>query len=485
MAKQVHTLQVNFTGGIISPGKLHELLDIVSSMTITYIRFGLRQQLLIDVPDKYMPDFISACSDHQINLSTYPNILSSYPAADIFINNTWLTEGIYKDVFNLFDYSPALKVNICDSRQTFVPLFTGHVNWVASGSLHYWYLYLRPPGSQQLYAWPELIYTNNIAIVTKAAEILLQEGVQPDVICQSVKESVSYIFKEKTEDPALPAFRLPYYEGFNRHHNTYWLGIYRRDEDFSVAFLKEVCKICMQTRIGQLYATPWKSLVIKDIEAMHRNLWDYVLDKHGINVRHAANELNWQVEDNCEDGLVLKRHIIRYFDVADVRTYGLCFSVKIQRPASLFGNIIIRRRENRHGSQLKYMQRYDIFHTAGFSANAATIVPYRQNVSKEHLGPYVAALCKLFYEQKSETDILEHFVQEQQQSIQINEPEHIVYQCSSCLTVYDPAAGDAAQGAPPGTPFDALPAEYSCSVCDAGVEVFKEVGYEKLVYQKR
>ena len=475
MAKHSHTLQVNFTGGIISPGYLLELLEIAAAAQATHIRFGLRQQLLLDVPDKTLAGFKAACAAKQIAFTGKPNIMSSYPAAGIFIHNTWLSEGIYKDVFNLFDYTPSMKINICDSRQTFVPLFTGHINWISSSSIHYWHLYLRVPGSQQLFAWPELIYTNNIADISREAEALLGKGGAPESVYAQVKKTLPYICRAKEKEPDLPAFHLPYYEGFNKYDNSYWLGIYRRDEDFPIAFLKEVCTICLETRTGQLYATPWKSLIIKNIDAAHRGLWDYVLGKYAINVRHAANELNWQVEDNCEDGLVLKRHIIRYFDTADVRTYGLCFSVKVRQPASLFGTVVIRKQENRHGSKLKYMQRYDILYTADYNANSAQLALYREGVPKEHLGPYIVALCKSFYEQKSAANVLQHYVTEQQSLTGIPAAERKVHQCRVCFTVYDETAGDSGQSVPAGTPFSALPADYCCSVCASPLDGFEEI----------
>ncbi|WP_142686478.1 rubredoxin [Chitinophaga polysaccharea] len=475
MAKHTHTLSVNFTGGIISPGYLLELLDTATAAHATHVRFGLRQQLLIDIPDKGLTTFKNSCAEKQLPIATQPNIMSSYPAAGIFIHDSWLSEGIYKDVFNGFDYTPSLKINICDSQQTFVPLFTGHINWISSDSLHYWYLYIRMPGSQQLYAWPELIYTNNIAAMSRQLEQSINEGDSPEEVYHQVKQTAKYISRPKDKEPDLPAFHLPYYEGFNKHDNSYWLGIYRRDEDFPIAFLREVCTICLETRVGQLYATPWKSLIIKNIEPAHRKLWDYVLGKYGINVRHAANELNWQVEDNCEDGLVLKRHIIRYFDTADVRTYGLCFSVRINRPASLFGTVVIRKQENRHGSKLKYMQRYDILYTAGYNANSAQLLLYREGVSKEHLGPYIVALCRTFYERESEANVLQHYVTEQQSLVTVAAVERTVHQCGECLTVYDDIAGDPEQQVPPGTLFCELPADYCCSVCSSPLDAFKPV----------
>ena len=40
-------------------------------------------------------------------------------------------------------------------------------------------------------------------------------------------------------------------------------------------------------------------------------------------------------------------------------------------------------------------------------------------------------------------------------------------ECKVCWAVYDPALGDAVWQIPPGTPFTALPAHWSCPQCTA------------------
>lgn len=485
MARQTHTISINFTGGIISPGYLQEALKIAAAAKVTEVRFGLRQQLLIDVPVKQFKQFSQQCKQQKIAFQepdSCHNITSSYPAADIFTHgNSWLSEGIYKDIFDMFDYTPSLKLNICDSRQTFVPFFTGHLNWITSAHSHYWYLFVRFPGTSQLLAWPELIYTNHISRVSRHIETLLQTaGVNSANLYERTRSSLEYMGRPVTEELDVPPFHLPYYEGFNRHDNSYWLGIYRRDEMFPLPFLQDICAICLETKTGQLYATPWKSIIIKDIDPAHRSLWDYVLGKYRINVRHAANELNWQVEDGSEDGLVLKRHIIRYFDKEDVRTYGLCFSIHMESAVSEFGSVVIRRQENKYGSKLKYMHRYDILYTPGFNPNSSTLIPFRENVNKEHLGTYLVSLCKYFYEQASEADLLQDLVSSQQSMSHIKPPERKVHQCTQCLSIYDEALGEAEQDIAPGTSFEALPEHFGCPLCGAGVEAFEEIGESAL-----
>jgi flavin reductase (DIM6/NTAB) family NADH-FMN oxidoreductase RutF/rubredoxin len=49
------------------------------------------------------------------------------------------------------------------------------------------------------------------------------------------------------------------------------------------------------------------------------------------------------------------------------------------------------------------------------------------------------------------------------------------YICTICGYTYDPEEGDPAAGIPPGTPFEELPEDYTCPICRAGKEFFKEV----------
>lgn len=485
MIKQHETIVFNFKGGIISPGYLLNILEVTEQVQVQEVSFGGRQQLYVEVPVKLLAQFTHACHQKNIFFSTAdsftPNIISSYASTGIFINETWLSEGVYKDIFDQFDYVSRLKINICDRDQTFVPFFTGHINWIASAQTHFWYLYIRLPKTNKLFRFPELVYTNDLVYVTKALEKLLFE--QTAVFYEDVKKygqflhkiiqgSVKPITKPIESDLDLPHFQLPYYEGFNKYGNAYWLGIYRRNELFSVSFLKDICRLCLETKIGELYATTWKSIIIKGIATNDRKRWDYLLGKYRINVRHAANELNWQLEDNNEDGLVLKRHVIRYFDKEDVRTYGVCFAVKTQSNSGIFGSVIIRR-QCQKSNRLKSQERYELLFTPGFNPNSSEYILFRDQVEKEHLGTYLVSMCKMFYESKMEVAALPE--PELKVLIGNDETTAILYQCKHCFTVYDQTVGDPSNGIVAGTHFNELPAEYECPLCEAPLEDFKMV----------
>ncbi len=486
-----NAIVINFKGGIISPGYLKEVLLLAKEARVENLRFGLRQQLLLDIPLKYFPDFANACKEKGIlfynKKEALPNIVSSYPADGIFTSNSWLKEGVYKDIFDLFDYEPQLKINICDKNQRFVLFFTGHLNWVSSPTAHFWYLYIRFPHSRAIYCWPELIYTNDIANLSKVLEKLIlnptNEEANGSIFYQIIKRNKKshYTTKAIEEQLSIPKFSLSYYEGFNKSESSYWLGIYRRDELFSLKFLLEACEICLATRVGEIYTTSWKSLIIKGIDPGQRHYWDFILGKFRINVRHAANELNWQIEDNKE-ALILKRIIIRYFDKEDVRTFGLCFAIQTKPLFNMFASIVIRKSNLKNLNRLKSLDRYDILYENNFNPNGAGLTLFREKVEKNFIGPYLVSLCKMFYERESEGNLLTEDNTQTAYSKQPLQEEKYIHQCKHCLTVYDETEENTSGESYIGKSFEELPQNYTCPLCDSGKGDFIRIKQEQLEF---
>jgi hypothetical protein len=92
------TIYINFTGGIVSPGYLKEVLEIAALHKVKNFRFGLRQQLIVELPIKQLPLFNSICLDRNIQCAikkeAHPNIVSSYSAVGIFTTERWWREGV-------------------------------------------------------------------------------------------------------------------------------------------------------------------------------------------------------------------------------------------------------------------------------------------------------------------------------------------------------------------------------------------------------
>jgi len=423
----IDTLKVNFKGGIIPHAHLYNILVAASKSGLHYVRFGLRQQLLFDVEIENLESLTAELNklgiSYEVNKEEFPNIVSSFPAEEVFITNTWLSENIYKEIFESFNYMPRLKINLSDVNQSFTPLFTGNINWVASPSeQHFWHLYIRFPKTNIVYEWKDVVHTKDLAGMSLSIEeTILQnkekfydnEKASGDELYEKVSTDI-FTIKPVGIPLVLPPFQLPYYEGLNGYNDKYWLGIYRRDELFSIKFLKEVCQLCLETEIGQLCSTPWKTIIIKGILEKNREDWNYLLDKYQINVRHAANELNFQVEDNSLKALQLKQHLVKYLNDDDTRTFGVCIGIKTRRKSEIFSSILVRRKALVRIGKWGLFYTYDILCAKDYNPNERTGFFFSTDNPKFVLAEQLrrAVLSFYTYHDKTEatkTDLMEEF----------------------------------------------------------------------------
>ena len=423
----INTVKVNFKGGIIPHRDLYNILVAASKSGLHFVRFGLRQQLLFDVEIENLENVTGELNmlgiSYEVNKEEFPNIVSSFPAEEVFIINTWLSEKVYKEIFESFDYMPRLKINISDVNQSFTPLFTGNINWVASPTeIHFWHLYIRFPKTNIVYEWIDIVHTNDLAAMSLSIEeTILQnkaafydnEKASGDELYEKINTD-DLTIKAAAAPLVLPPFKLPYYEGLNRYNDKYWLGIYRRDELFSIKFLKEVCQLCLETEIGQLCSTPWKTIIIKGILEKNRVDWNYLLDKYQINVRHAANELNFQVEDNSLKALQLKQHLVKYLNDDDTRTFGVCIGIKTRRKSEIFSSILVRRKALIRIGKWGLFYTYDILCAKDYNPNERTGFFFSRDNPKFVLAEQLRRAVLSFYSyhdktDATETDLMEEF----------------------------------------------------------------------------
>jgi len=408
--RNINTFKVNFKGGIIPYKDLYNILLAAGKSGLLYVRFGLRQQLLLDVEIEELDNLTAELEmlgiSYEVNKEEFPNIISSYPAEEVFIINTWLNANVYDEIFASIGYTPQLKINISDANQTFTPLFTGNINWVASPTdPHFWHLFIRFPKTNIVYEWKDLVHTKDVAGMSlRIEETILQDKgkfydnneADGDELYEKINMD-AFNTKPAAASLALPPYNLPYYEGFNRYNDKYWLGIYRRDELYSIQFLKEVCLLCMKTEVGQLCSTPWKTIIIKGIGEKNRNDWNYLLNKYQINVRHAANELNFQVEDNSLEALKLKQHLVKYLNDDDTRTFGICIGIKTRKKSEVFSSILVRRKALFTIGKWGFFYTYDILCAKEYNPNERTDFVFSSDNPKFLLAEQLRRAVLSFY----------------------------------------------------------------------------------------
>lgn len=465
-------------GGVTSPGELKDVISMLETAGLKEVNFGSRQDLLfpIDAADEAQLESISQFNTDIIGERKYQNIVCSYVSADIFDMTYWLKGSTYLYILEGFDYNPKLKINITDPKQRLVPIFSGDLNFVASESEDYWYLNVKLPHWEGSGYYPVLIYTWDIAKISKAIETIYEDIQDVEELFFVLSKKLDTNNKAIEKELKIEYITFPYYEGMNRMGlDQYWLGLYWRNNKYDLAFLKEFCGFCLDNSIGKMCITPWKSFIVKGIKKDSRLELERFLGQWGINVRHSQLEMNWHVPVDDVEALELKKFLVRSFDQNDISTYGLTFGISNDvGKRSHFASVIIEK--NAPPAIVKDFEvrpTYNVLHFENFDPNTQKYIAYAQDVDKIELPGLLMELSKKYFAQLGKSTTKEEPVKNKNKK-----QTQKVYQCKSCFTIYDKLYGDAKAGVSAGTIFKDLSESYQCPVCNSPKYNFEKVDLE-------
>ena len=473
MNKQLNRIIVK--GGVLSPGELKYICESIESLGLKTISFGSRQDILL--PEKVDQEKLAQFERLKIikaDETGVENMVSSYVCADIFPSTSWLTGDRYLYILEQFHSKSKLKINITDSKQRLVPLFTGHINFIASAHEDYWYLYVRLPEWKKTQMYPALIYSWDLDKIKTAIENILQEEPETiETIFELVSDAVDTNNRTVDKPLEVPFYPFPYFEGMNKiGMDKYWLGLYWRNNQYDISFLKEMCELCSENKIGKISITPWKSFIVKGIPRESKLVWEKFLGKRGINVRHSMLELNWHLPVANKDALNLKKYLVANFDQNDISTYGLTFGITDYNKTSYYFTSIVVEKNNQPEMIGSFQTRdtYNLLYAKNFDPNTRQYILHVQDVDKVELPGLLMELSQLYFDQLGNEKEIEKEVEVLKETTELE-----VYQCIDCLTIYDEGYGDSTQNISPETLFNELPESYECALCEAPKTNFKKI----------
>ena len=347
--------------------------------------------------DKLSDEFGDAL-EFDFNEDIRQNIVSSNVALDVMPSKNWLGPDIYHHIIDTFDYRPTIRINIVDPSQSLVPLFTGRINFVASNMDNYWYVYLRFEGiSPKIWHLPALVYGDHLHRVSKEIERLYRIGNLDHHQLDRVIKNLNVNSLPISETLVFPGSNFPSYAGINRiSEGKYWLGIYWRNNNFDTHVLKEVCRLSESTGVEYISLTPWKSVIVKTIMESDRILWEKLMGKFGMNMRHSSLELNWHLPVMDEEALTLKNFLVRELDKIDISTSGLTFTITSDRDITLFTSVVI---EKNASSKKRKISTYNVLYSKDFNPNHTEYYYFVRDIRKEIIPLILVELSHKYYEQ--------------------------------------------------------------------------------------
>jgi len=450
-------LRIHAAGGYISPDKLQQLAVLSKKYALGKIEVGLRQDLMVSSTSKQLSDLRNQLGSNGFTVeeanATHPNVVSSMVARNIFPKTSWLRSGDYLDMLNSFTFAPRLKVNIIDPVQELIRPFTGQLNFIAaSDTPQFWYLALNFSVFEEIKIWPHLVDGEEIVDWTKAIEAIWFAS-QIDNF-ETFISVVSKQFKGRTR-PIQKELKLtpkpyPHHEGIYRYEDRYWIGLYQRDNYFEAEFLEALCQLCVDSKIGRIYPTPFKTLIIKSVPKENIYEWEKLLGKFGIHSHYSSLELNWQLPDADAEALSLKKELVAAFERMKIRTSSLSFSIG-QRTDETTSTIVIE------PLRADY-ERFSVVHSPDFYIGNTTWETFAGDVSRQNLPEILRRLTLKYYGQLTTNK------KNSLSRTKLNIPKSItqkVWQCKHCLTVCAPVVASE------------LP--QACPTCEAPPEDLTEI----------
>jgi len=455
-------LRILLPGGVVPPDELQRLAALTKKWALAKIEVGFRQDLLIASTDAQLPLLRQQLSLQgfivEESHAVHPNIVSSLVAQTIFPQLSWLRSGDYLDILDEFTFQPRLKVNLIDPTQELMRPLTGELNFIASPTPSFWYLVINLPQLEGTHIWPKLVDGEQIADWVKHIEgyyfdNLSKRPLSFDTLFSKVMAQFTGRTRPLQKELKLTPKPYPHHEGIYRYEDRYWIGLYQRDNEFDAAFLEALCQLCINTKIGRLYPTPFKTFIVRDIPKETIYQWEKLLGTWGIHSHYSSLELNWQLPDADASALLLKTELVDAFEKMRIRTSSLSFSIGL-RNSEITSTVVIEPLSTDY-------QRFRIIHSPDFYIGNTEWEIFAGDVARKNLPEILRRLTQKFYEQLS-TDKKSSIVRKA--SLLSPTSTQNVMQCKHCQTVAEH--------------FSPLPASYVCTMCDAPAADFQEVALE-------
>ncbi|MBC7451511.1 MAG: rubredoxin [Cytophagales bacterium] len=463
-------VEVFCNGGIVSPGDLRKIVMTAQHLGAQYIQLGSRQQIRFEINEAYLNDLNVRFHNisHQYNAGNVVsyNIVTSGIVKDILSTRVWLSEGYYRELLNNFDYQPKIPINIVDPEQSAIPLFTGILNFIASSSEDYWNIYFSLPQHKQFGWLPVMIHSDKIPDFSLYVEKFIQSQTTVTVseLMTDVYELDSWNFKKTDTFPRVPDYHYFPQEGVHITGDKFWLGVFNTKNTFSISLIDAICVEALESNVGAIYISPWDSLLLKNIPVARLPLWEHLLGMYDINTGHASHELCWNISEWDINSTLLRAFVNDYFRSKDKRTEGLILGVN-NEPNDIFYSIKIVEEGLFTLFGRKFFPVYHIRYKENFNPNEPEDKSFMDYVQKKNLPEFISYLTEEYFSKQKALRKKVTPVVAPKPVLKHDATIGQVYQCSSCLTIYDPEYGDPDEGIVPGTYFNDLLPNYCCPVC--------------------
>lgn len=442
-------------GGIYTPKQIKKVAQMVSKGSLEGLHLGERQELLFAPhysAKEHNSREVASMSCWSLGRNQFNPMCSQMCGGLDGVLDWAYEEDVYREILDAISTPPSFRVGLIHPEQVLMPRLANDLNFYPSEQNGFWALLLNVQGDRLLLS--RLIPTDSVVKFIETCESHLKEK-------NSFMGIVDVLSEELSEDwPKSPSLELPSYahrdlEGFlSMSSGRYALNLYNNHHPWSVAFVVELMDMAQANDIAQVYVTGGRSLLIKHIRKSDLLLWEGLLSRHNMTIRHSAADLAWIVGSHQPRNVRLKRRIQRRLEREGISFSQTAISIDPPRLDDRATIFIVPRRN-------WYGNRYELLHKKGFDPLAAICLSVAGDMTLAELLEKLVELHQKLYARSMTFSALSL------DPMKLASSKVTRYECPECLTCYDEAFGDPARGIAEGTSFTALSEDWSCELCEA------------------
>ncbi len=431
-------------GGALSPRELEEAALAAQDAPYGLVHLGPRQELLIaDVTPEHprLRAFGAVARD----AAAAPNLISSQLAGGLSGNDWAAAQDAYRDINQSLPAELPIAVNLCHPAQAFAPLFSGRLNFIAAEEAGYWFLVFRLQRQRQLF--PSLIPSDLIS----AAVAVVGKRLAADPDCSvlslssALLESLQRLKPAPLFHPAVaPVAATP---GFLRQEDgRFSLLLDNRQHPWRWQTLQALADAARMQGLGQIFLTPQRQLLFKHLAPDRLDSWRRLCASLRLPLQ-GGRDATWLLPPGDSDALTLAKRL----DSRDL--CGLTLAVNSDPECG--AQVLIESHRGLFG-----LRRYSLSHKKNFEPRSPVVMEIGSELSFTRLLQALVELQRKFVAAPA----LEL------QALAVALPQAPLPQrhhCRDCRSEYLPELGSPALGIAPGTPFDRLPTDWCCPLCDA------------------
>jgi hypothetical protein len=403
MALRSESSKVLTKGGVLTPTYLNDILRVAEIAGNDSVFLGSRQEILFKQDESAELKVIQLKPDNFRLFDrefSFQNVVSSLASVDILPSTPWVNSRTYHNILKQIKIEHTLQINLVDPKQNLVPLFSGNLNFVASQTPGFWFLYLRKEEEEETIKWPGLIASEGIA--TLAMYLEKEWKTDSEITLDQLVHEHAVIFPLHTiksdEELVLPKKFFSSYEGLVKSDDINWVDFYCADNHFPIQFMREVVKLCNQTGQDEIFITPWKTFLIKGISPQNKVLWKELISRYGLNVNYSSLELNWCLPLLDKKAFHLKNYLVDQLSDLEIRRFGLSFTIQT-KPMEVYTTAVIKvDRGIKLPGIFESLRTYSIYYASDFNPNNSKYILFAENISKRELPQKIKELNNRFYQ---------------------------------------------------------------------------------------